>query len=322
MLDLKPLKLAARQAAHLTRRVQALHLADPARKDAAEPVTLADYGAQAILGRALLQAYPNDGVYAEETAAQFQALLTPEQRERVAVLVGEVLGEPVAESDLVRWLDQGQGRETERMWTVDPVDGTKGFISGRRYAVAVGVIEGGLPVAGLLACPGWPSRDGQGALFYAQRSAAWAESLAGGKPLRVAVRPSTGLSGVKVVESVEEDHVDHAALGSVLTLAGLRNPAVQRVDGQDKYAMVAVGEAQIYIRLPREAQPQHRIWDHLAGTALVQAAGGAVTDLDGTLLDFSRGRLLTANRGMVVSPGGAFHERLLEAITAHGSLNA
>ena len=314
MLDLKPIKIAIRQAALLTRQVQAQHLGDAAHKAGHEPVTLADYGAQAILARALSFAYPDDGVYSEESAAQFLELVTPERRTAIVALVGNILGEPVTESDLVRWLDHGRGRETMRMWTVDPVDGTKGFVAGRRYAVAVGAMEDGLPVAGLLACPGWPSRDGKGALFYAQRSAAYAESLVGGKPVRIAVRPLPGLSGIRVAESVEGDHVDHAAQARILAAAGLNRPVIQQVDGQDKYAMVAAGEAQIYLRLPKEAQPRHRIWDHLAGAALVQAAGGSVTDLDGSLLDFSRGPILTANRGMVVTCGGALHERLLEAI--------
>ncbi|MFN8377935.1 MAG: inositol monophosphatase family protein [Anaerolineae bacterium] len=314
MLDLKPIRHAARLAAQLSRLVQAQHLGDAAQKDGREPVTLADYGAQAILGRALLRAYPEDGVSSEESASQFVELQAPERRAAIVALVASVLGEDVTESDMVRWLDQGRGRETWRMWTIDPIDGTKGFVAGRRYAIAVGTMEGGLPVAGLLACPGWPSRDGKGALFYGQRSAAYAESISGGKPVRVAVRPPAGLSGLKVVESVEAEHVDHEALGRVLAAAGLNRPVVQQIDSQDKYAMVAAGEAQVYLRLPKEADPRYRIWDHLAGTALVQAAGGSVTDLDGTLLDFSHGPILAANRGMVVTPGGPLHERLLEAV--------
>jgi len=314
MLELKLIKAAMRQAALLTRQVQAQHLGDAAQKAGHEPVTLADYGAQAILARTLAAAYPDDGLYSEESSAQFLELVAPERRAALVTLVANALGEPVTESDLVRWLDHGRGRETGRMWTVDPVDGTKGFVAGRRYAIAVGVMEGGLPLAGLLACPGWPSRDGKGALFYAQRSAAYAESLAGGKPVRVAVRTLAGLSGIRVAESVEDDHADRAAQGRVLSSAGLVRPVIQQVDGQDKYAMVAAGEAQIYLRLPKEAEPRHRIWDHLAGVALVQAAGGIVTDLDGSLLDFTRGPILTANRGMVATCGGALHERVLEAI--------
>ncbi|HYO88426.1 MAG TPA: inositol monophosphatase family protein [Candidatus Limnocylindrales bacterium] len=313
MLDLKPLKLAVCQAAELTRRVQALQLSG-AHKDGQEPVTLADYGSQAILCRALKDAFPHDGIMAEETAEQFLTLVSPSDRAQIVRMVGEVLGEHVTQGDLVRWIDQGRDREAERVWAVDPIDGTKGFIAGRRYSVAVGAMEGGLPVAGILACPGYPSRDGRGILFYAQRSAAYAEPLAGGKPVRVAVRPPAGLNGVRVVESAEESHVDHGALKRVLAAAGLKNPAVQPVDGQDKYAMVADGDAQVYLRLRRDAQYQYRLWDHLTGTAIVQAAGGSVTDLDGSMLDFSRGRILSANRGMVVSPGGAFHERLLKAV--------
>lgn len=316
MLDLKPIKAAARQAAQLTRRVQALHLLGPAHKDGREPVTLADYGSQAILCRALKAAYPGDSIIAEESAEQFLTLVAPEARARIVALVGEVLGEHVTQGDLVRWLDHGHAQASERVWAVDPIDGTLGFLAGRRYSVAIGAVEGGLPVAGVLACPGYPSQDGQGALFYAQRSAAYAEPLGGGKPVRVAVRPPASLGGVRLVDSVEDIHADRDTLNRVLAAAGLIRPAIERIDGQDKYAMVASGDAQVFLRLPLEDPPRHRLWDHLAGTALVQAAGGSVTDLDGSMLDFSRGRYLSANRGVLVTTGGAFHERLLKSLEA------
>ncbi len=316
MLDLKPVKAAARQAAQLTRLVQARHLLGPAHKEGNEPVTLADYGSQAIICRALRTAFPGDGIIAEESAEQFLTLVAPEARARIVALVGEVLGEHVTQGDLVRWLDHGHAQSSERVWAADPIDGTKGFLAGRRYSVAIGALEGGLPVAGVLACPGYPSRDGQGVLFYAQRSAAYAEPLAGGKPVRVAVRPAASLASVRVVDSVEDSHNDHAGMGRVLAEAGLGRAVIDRIDGQDKYAMLASGDAQVYLRLPPGAQPGQRVWDHLTGTALVHAAGGSVTDLDGRMLDFSRGRILTANRGILVTPGGAFHERLLRAIEA------
>ncbi len=67
--------------------------------------------------------------------------------------------------------------------------------------------------------------------------------------------------------------------------------------------MIACGDADLYLRLPREAQPQHRAWDHAAGAALVQAAGGVVTDLDGSLLDF------TDRRDFVEQHGHGRHQR-------------
>ncbi|MCC6804032.1 MAG: hypothetical protein IT319_14210, partial [Anaerolineae bacterium] len=52
MIDLKPIFAAVRQAADLTRRVQQIHLAH-SEKAGKEPVTIADYGSQAILCRAI-----------------------------------------------------------------------------------------------------------------------------------------------------------------------------------------------------------------------------------------------------------------------------
>jgi len=85
-----------------------------------------------------------------------------------------------------------------------------------------------------------------------------------------------------------------------------------RVDSQAKYAMVARGDAEIYLRLPRGDYVEN-IWDHAAGMMLVEEAGGAVTDLTGKPLDFSHGPELSENRG-IVATNGAFHERVIEAI--------
>jgi 3'(2'), 5'-bisphosphate nucleotidase len=140
------------------------------------------------------------------------------------------------------------------------------------------------------------------------------QRLSGGKTYRVAVsQPKKSIEKLYVVESVENSHADHEGLLKVLALAGITSPTLERIDGQDKYAMVACGDADLYLRLPREANPKHKVWDHIAGTALVHAAGGVVTDLDGSSLDFSLGSILTRNKGMVVS-NGYVHEHVLEAL--------
>lgn len=308
MLDLTPILDAVRLAATLTRRVQQLHVAGTEKLG--EPVTIADYGSQAILCRAIRRAYPDDAVLAEERADQFTALLSDDERIQITQLVSETLGETVTEADLIAWLDHGRGREAERTWIIDPVDGTKGFIAMRRYAIAVGVLDGGLPVAGVLGSPGY----NEGLLFHAQGNAAYMQRLSGGKTYRIAVSPPTKrLDKLRVVESVENSHADHESVLKVLTAAGITAPSLERIDGQDKYAMVACGDADLYLRLPREANPKHKVWDHIAGTAIVHAAGGTVTDLDGSPLDFSHGSILVRNKGMVVS-NGYLHEKVLEAL--------
>src|SRR5579871_4866313 len=77
LIDLKPIFTAVRQAADLTRRVQQKHLVSSAKDtgDHVEPVTIADYGSQAILCRAIADAYPDDAVLAEEHGSQFGELL-------------------------------------------------------------------------------------------------------------------------------------------------------------------------------------------------------------------------------------------------------
>lgn len=313
MVDLKPIFAAVRQAADLTRRVQQIHLVH-SEKAGREPVTIADYGSQAILCRAISIAYPDDAVLAEEHASQFSELLPDAQRAEIVRLVSDVLGEKVSEAQVTAWLDHGSGRDAERRWVIDPIDGTKGFIAMRRYSIAVGLLDGGLPVAGVLGSPGYPTPDGKGLLFYAQRGAAFVERMSGGKASRIAISTRTQPRDLLAVESVERDHAHLELIARVYDELGInRAKHVEALDSMDKYAMIACGDADLYLRLPREAVPQHKAWDHAAGVALVQAAGGVATDLDGSALDFSTGAILSNNMGMVVT-NGLIHDRVLEIV--------
>ena len=87
------------------------------------------------------------------------------------------------------------------------------------------------------------------------------------------------------------------------------NTTPLRMDSQAKYAVVARGEADIYLRLPTRADYREKIWDHAAGALIVAEAGGAVTDIHGRLLEFHHGRELIANRGVVVSNRHAARKR-------------
>ena len=75
--------------------------------------------------------------------------------------------------------------------------------------------------------------------------------------------------------------------------------------------------ADAYLRLPKSAEYVEKIWDHAAGALVVQEAGGRVSDIHGRDLDFSRGYLLSGNRGVIVS-NGRLHDAVLEAIAALG----
>jgi 3'(2'), 5'-bisphosphate nucleotidase len=85
------------------------------------------------------------------------------------------------------------------------------------------------------------------------------------------------------------------------------------MDSQAKYATVARGFADAYLRLPTKTGYFEKIWDHAGGIAVVEEAGGRVTDVAGKTLDFSRGRELNQNRGVIVT-NGLLHDQIVAAV--------
>ena len=87
-----------------------------------------------------------------------------------------------------------------------------------------------------------------------------------------------------------------------------------------KYALVAAGAAELFIRGPRDIlKNPHKLWDHVAGTALVRAAGGQVTGLDGRPVDFTQGAELRGTLGLIAS-NGRIHSRLVEVVARTAGL--
>ena len=320
MDELQTLLPAARQAAALCQAVQRAHIrpAQPgdavARKAGAEPVTIADYGAQAILCRAIQRNFPQDAVIAEEGSEQFLQLVPAPQRAEILRRLSATLGESLGEAQLCAWLDHGQGRDSARTWVIDPIDGTKGFIALRHYVVALGLLDARRRlVAGLLAAPGWP---GGGALLYTQAGQALREPLDGGPAQRLQVSQRSDPAELLLSESFEPRHGSPQRLARVRERAGFGAARMLRIDSQEKYGRVAAGEADLYLRLwPAGHSAQHHIWDHAAGSALVQAAGGIVSDIDGASLDFSQGRALLRNQG-VIAANPRIHARVVAAARA------
>lgn len=282
-----------------------------------EPVTVADYGSQAVILEAVAAAFPGHGVVAEEGAAHFREHAGEAGAAQIVRLVGGVLGRPVELDEVLGWIDH-RGGGSPFTWVIDPIDGTKGFLRRDQFAVAVGLLHEGQPVAGVLGCPHLPVDPAEpegrrGVLFWGGRGmGAFAEPLDGGeeRPIRVS---STGDPGaVRVLGSVEASHGNQALLQAVIDRVGLGGGWV-RLDSQVKYGAIACGLAEVYLR-PR-SRPEYRdcIWDHAAGTAVVEAAGGRVSDLDGRPLDFSRGSRLEGNRGVLAS-NGHVHRPILEAL--------
>ncbi len=77
--------------------------------------------------------------------------------------------------------------------------------------------------------------------------------------------------------------------------------------------MLALGGAEIYLRLPTKPGYVEKIWDHAGGSILVREAGLDVFDVDGKALDFGQGHRLERNRGVVVTLP-SLHDEVLGAI--------
>jgi 3'(2'), 5'-bisphosphate nucleotidase len=304
---------AVTEAATICQAVQASITPDVLKKKDKSPVTLADFASQAVVCRALGEVFPDDSVVAEEDAAE---LRQPENEALLQKVVRQIQGVRLGASgaDVCRWIDRGgSARYQDRFWTLDPIDGTKGFLRGEQYAVALALIVDGEPSVAALACP---NLDG-GAVFTAIRcQGAFVRSLGGGDNGAIAVSRTSDTAAARFCESVESGHSAHDEAAAVAEALGITTPPV-RMDSQCKYAVVARGRADIYMRLPTRADYVERIWDHAAGALIVTEAGGKVTDVAGRPLEFTHGRGLERNRG-VLATNGAMHDRLLAALEQVG----
>ena len=341
---------AVQRAALLTQAVFHSRAKGTLSKSDASPVTLGDFGAQALINDALRRFFPEDPIVAEEEATALRA--DPGLAKQVWDLVqdassrtlsvapdGPDLGPgPADEGDMLAALDRGNGDggATGRFWTVDPIDGTKGFVRGGQYAVCLALVEDGVVRLGVLGCPNLPVDDGApisadvgstsgDALFHPGRGVLFAAVRGQGatsRPLDPAARlapPQTILmkelrsAGEGVLcESFEAAHSNHGEAAQIQKLLGIAKESV-RMDSQAKYGSVARGAGDVVLRLPVKKEYRECIWDFAAAEVIVSEAGGTMTDAEGKSLDFSKGKRLFANSGVVTAPKG-IHAEVVAAV--------
>jgi len=310
-------RLAAKLTTDVSRRLVEGHTLE---KDDRSPVTVADFGAQALILSWLAEGFPEIPAVGEEDASSLKEDNQAELLESLTAFVTAIDPGMTAQG-ICTAIDRGNhgGGATERFWTLDPIDGTKGFLRGQQYTIALALIEAGHPVLGVLGCPNlhpFPETSvaTTGWIFYGTKETPpYSEPLIPGHPpapLRVSA--TSDPAEAVFCESVESAHSSHDASSQIAQILGTTSEPV-RIDSQCKYAAVARGEADLYLRLPTKPGYREKIWDHAAGAFLVEQAGGMVTDIDGKPLDFSLGKTLENNRGIVAS-NGTLHPAILEAI--------
>jgi 3'(2'), 5'-bisphosphate nucleotidase len=164
-----------------------------------------------------------------------------------------------------------------RFWLVDPLDGTKEFVARRgEFSVNIALVEGARPVLGVVYAP----------VTGVTYAAAEGRPTRDGKPIRARSVPSA----LVVVHS--RSHTDSPKLQAWLDAHHVE-VAERKVAGSAiKFGLIAEGVADLYPRLGPTSE-----WDTAAGQAILEAAGGAVTDLDGAPLRYGKTGVL--NSGFV-----------------------
>ena len=340
--ELHVAQLAVQRATVLTQRV--FHgTKGTESKDDKSPVTVGDYGAQALIIQALRHNFPDDAIVGEENCStlrenqsltnQIWDLVKAAKLEDSAA--EQQLGGPLESPEqMLKAIDAGNsaGGPKGRIWALDPVDGTKGFLRGGQYAVCLALIEDGDVKVGVLACPNLPVDDsaplsaevgekgsdgaGRGVLFAAVLGSGATSRplghgvLESGQPIHMKEVPD--IAHATFCESVEAAHSSHGDQAAIAKKLGITKESV-RMDSQAKYGSIARGAGDLYLRLPVRADYQEKIWDHAAGDVIVREAGGKVTDAEGKPLDFGKGRTLKDNKGVVAAPL-AIHQQVLDVV--------
>ena len=225
-----------------------------------DPVTQADYAANDLIMSGLQTEFPDDGLLSEESV------------------------------DTVRRLDRA------RVWIIDPLDGTKGFIAGNGdFAVQIGLAIEGAPALGVVYLP---DTD---VLYYAARGhGAWV------------VRRETGAERLRVSQQVKLPHLRLAVsrnhrspkMDTVVRAFGFKEQVARGSVGI-KIGLIVERQCDLYIHL----SPRTKQWDTCAPETILHEAGGRLTDLWGAPYRYNTEDV--QNRNGLVATNGAAHDEVI-----------
>jgi 3'(2'), 5'-bisphosphate nucleotidase len=316
---------AVREASFLARRIQREMVTEALTKGDKSPVTVADFAVQAVVARRLAEHLPGSTLVGEENAEALRLEEGITTLDQITEFVRSAILDATPE-EVCNLIDRGSGEPTATFWTLDPIDGTKGFLRREQYAVALAFVRDGQVELGVLGCPeldashfsgqAEPPASAGGCVIAAARGrGTFAQSLDGNSDWRqrkVSTRAEP--RDARILRSVEKSHTNVDEIGQLAAAIGSTAQPIG-MDSQAKYAVLAAGDGDVLLRLLSPSRPDYRekIWDQAAGSIVIEEAGGRITDLDGKPLDFSHGRMLVKNRG-VVATNGHLHDAVLTAL--------
>lgn len=225
--------------------------------DFVEPVTIADKTASRIIVERLAAEFPADGILSEEE---------PDTHHRL---------------------------ERDRVWLIDPLDGTSGFIKGDGdFAVQIGLVEDGKPILGVVFIPNERS------LMYATKGGGAFRSVNGDVAERLSVSGRAALADVNMAASRDHYSKRMSRVVEELGVAG----EVRRGSVGIKIGLIASREADLYIHI----SPRTKQWDTCAPEIILEEAGGLLTDLFGRRIVYNT-RDIQNHNGILASNRSVHH---------------
>ncbi|XP_057764659.1 putative PAP-specific phosphatase, mitochondrial isoform X1 [Salvia miltiorrhiza] len=289
------------------------------------PVTVADFGVQALVSLEMSKLFPSIPLVAEEDSGfvrenNLAGAVFAEVTEKSSISDKEL-----SEDDVLKAIDRGGkdayvfGPEPTTYWILDPIDGTRGFVKGSEalYVVGLALVVEGKIVLGVMGCPNWQERDSDisntdGAEENVSRSGiimishvgcgTWSTRLwdwpnsnikMACKWIRCVVDGFHQVHEARfcIPESQTWESLPLSAQFSATTFAN--NVGEKQIlllpaccGSLCKYLMVASGRASTFIMRARTKRII-KVWDHAVGVICIHEAGGKVTDWKGNALDFA-----------------------------------
>jgi 3'(2'), 5'-bisphosphate nucleotidase len=209
------------------------------KRDEFDPVTIADRESDNLLRNGISEEFPNDEILSEENSLQ------PSSYEG-------------------------------RVWMVDPLDDTKGFVAGRDTpGVMIGLLEKGKPVMGVVYLPFLNE-------WYYGEADEGAFRVKNGVTQQLRVRTTTDISE-SVLAGINELKGDVRPLDAAVARLGFKDALPEACFGAE-IGLIAAGEADAGMQTSTKAGK----WDTLAAQAILTEAGGVMCDIDGNALDYTK----------------------------------
>jgi len=299
----KELSLAVdlvKQASKITEWFRAKNSSSFIKKDDS-PVTLADFASQIFIISNIKKDFPEDQIIAEEESGVF----LDSDAENIIKKCYNSLNITFKEN-LEETLNY-RGSSSKRQWTVDPIDGTKGFQKSLAYAIGMGFMVQAEPTICAIGVPNY--KNSLLTIFSAEKNHGAKVSYGDQNFTKINVSNKKEIKNFRICHSL---HYNEPWVLNFARSLGVTN--FIPLDSMAKLCMVADGSSELYIK-PMNMQRSFT-WDFLPGELLVNEAGGMITDIRGNPIQYVNDKCKITAPGLIAS-NGIRHEELLNALKSN-----